>query len=221
MNKQNSFNYIWPTLFGSFYNSEHQKIKYELINFFEKYKIENPSGRKAGENLKLYESKYDLHRQNNEIIQNVFKNFIVKSFFETAKEANKNYLGQFSNSQLAVNITDAWFIHYEKGGFVAPHAHGDCSWCCVYYVQLGENASRKNGGTYFQKPYPARSTFDFGAFYNKETSVDMYPEEGKMLVWPSYLMHGSYPYDGKNDRIIISANARISVMQDGKAVRSI
>ena len=83
MNKQNSFNYIWPTLFGSFYNSEHQNIKYELINFFEKYKIENPSGRKAGENLKLYESKYDLHRQNNEIIQNFFKNFIVKSFFET------------------------------------------------------------------------------------------------------------------------------------------
>ena len=49
----------------------------------------------------------------------------------------------------------------------------------------------------------------------------MYPEEGKMLVWPSYLMHGSYPYDGKNDRIIISANARVSVMQDGKAIRSI
>ena len=221
MSKQNNFNYIWPTLFGSFYNSEHQNIKHKLINFFEKYKKENPSGRKAGENLRLYESNYNLHRQNNEIIQNVFKNFIVKSFFETAKEANKNYLGQFNNSQLAVNITDAWFIHYEKGGFVAPHAHGDCSWCCVYYVQLGKNASRKNGGTYFQKPYPARSTFDFGAFYNKETSVDMYPEEGKMLVWPSYLMHGSYPYDGKNDRIIISANARVSVMQDGKAIRSI
>ena len=50
---------------------------------------------------------------------------------------------QFSNSQLGVNITDAWFIHYEKGGFVAPHAHGDCSWCCVYYIQLGEDASKK------------------------------------------------------------------------------
>ena len=169
MTKQNSFNYIWPTLFGSFYNPEHQKIKNQLIDFFEKYKKDNPVGRKSGENLRLYESKYDLHRQNNDTIQNVFKNFIVKSFFETAKEANKNYLDQFSNSQLGVNITDAWFIHYEKGGFVAPHAHGDCSWCCVYYIQLGEDASKKNGGTYFQKPYPARSTFDFGAFYNRET----------------------------------------------------
>ena len=120
-----------------------------------------------------------------------------------------------------MTITDAWFIHYEKGGFVAPHAHGDCSWCCVYYVQLGDDASKKNGGTYFQKPYPARSTFDFGAFYNRETSIDMFPEEGKMLVWPSHLMHGSYPYEGKNDRIIISANAKISVIQNGKSIRSV
>ena len=88
-------------------------------------------------------------------------------------------------------------------------------------VQLGEDASKKNGGTYFQKPFPARSTFDFGAFYNRETSIDMFPEEGKMLVWPSHLMHGSYPYEGKNDRIIISANAKVSVIQDGKSIRSV
>ena len=37
---------------------------------------------------KLYESKYDLHRQNNDTIQNVFKNFIVKRIYE------------FSNSQV-------------------------------------------------------------------------------------------------------------------------
>ena len=35
MTKQNSFNYIWPTLFGSFYNPEHQKIKNQLISFFD------------------------------------------------------------------------------------------------------------------------------------------------------------------------------------------
>ena len=69
MTKQNSFNYIWPTLFGSFYNPEHQKIKNQLIGFFEKYKKDNPVGRKSGENLRLYESKYDLHRQNNATIQ--------------------------------------------------------------------------------------------------------------------------------------------------------
>ena len=32
MNKQNSFNYIWPTLFGSFFNPEHKKIKEQLDN---------------------------------------------------------------------------------------------------------------------------------------------------------------------------------------------
>ena len=116
MNNNNSFNYFWPTLFGNFYNPEHSNVKKDLIDFFIKYKKNNPEGRKSGENLRLYESKYDLHRQNNEVVQNVFKNFIVKSFFETAKEANKNYLEKFNNTQLGVTITDAWFIHYEKGG---------------------------------------------------------------------------------------------------------
>ena len=47
MNKQNSFNYIWPTLFGSFFNPEHKKIKEQLITYFEEYKKNNPMGRKS------------------------------------------------------------------------------------------------------------------------------------------------------------------------------
>ena len=32
MNKQNSFNYIWPTLFGSFFNPEHKKIMNKWVS---------------------------------------------------------------------------------------------------------------------------------------------------------------------------------------------
>ena len=216
MAEQNNFKYLQPTLFGSFYNPDHSSIKEKLISYFEEYKKNNPNGRRSGENYKLYESNYNLHLQKNETIDNLFKNFVAKSFLETAKEANKDYLDLVGDSKLAVTFTDAWFIHYEKGGFVIPHAHGQCSWCCVYYVQIGKDATKTNGGTYFQKPTPARGILDFGSYYNKFLNVEADPGEGKMYIWPSHIMHGSYPYEGSEDRIIISANVKVSIIKDGK-----
>ena len=214
------FTYLWPTLFGSFYNPNHFEIKDELIKYIEEYKKNNPAGRKSGENFKLYESNYDLHLQKNEALSKLFKNFMVKSFFETAKEANKEYLNLAEKSELAVTFTDSWFIHYEKGGFVVPHSHGQCSWCCVYYLQIGKGSSKINGGTYFQKPTQSRGTSDFGSYYNKFLHTNFEPVEGKMYIWPNHIMHGSYPYDGDEDRIIISANAQISIMKDGKLLKT-
>ena len=42
------------------------------------------------------------------------------------------------------------------------------------------------------------------------------PEEGKMLIWPNHLMHGSYPYTGDKNRIIVSANATINLEKNNK-----
>ena len=41
-----------------------------------------------------------------------------------------------------------------------------------------------------------------------------------MLIWPSYVVHGSYPYKGDQDRIIISANANVSVLENGKPINT-
>ena len=50
-----------------------------------------------------------------------------------------------------VNINESWFIRYNKGGIVYPHHHDGFSWSCVYYVQVGADASIKNGSTYFKR----------------------------------------------------------------------
>ena len=115
---------------------------------------------------------------------------------------------------------DSWFINYQKGGNVLPHAHGNCSWCCVYYVQLGQDANSTNGATYFQIPTPLRTQTDFGSLYNKSLILSAKPQEGKLVVWPNYLMHGSYPYTGEKNRIIVSANALVSLTKDNKPIIS-
>ena len=42
-----------------------------------------------------------------------------------------------------------------------------------------------------------------------------------MIIWPSYVMHGSYPYEGAEDRIIVSANAQVSVIENGKPIKTL
>ena len=217
MNKENKIHKVWPTFFGEFYNPNHNEIKNDLIIFFKDYMKNKTSRKSLGENYKLFESEYDLHNYKNPTFIKLLEEFIMKGFLTMAKVANKNEVSKLDKkTKFKVTIKDSWFIHYEKGGFVMPHFHGYCSWCCVYYVQLGKDANSTNGATFFQKPTPPRATPDFGSEYNKDLFTSFEPEEGKMIIWPYHLMHGSYPYTGDKNRIIISANATIDLEENNK-----
>ena len=109
--------------------------------------------------------------------------------------------------ELNVKLIESWFIRYNQGGMVYPHNHGNFSWSCVYYVQTGKEAKKMNGSTYFLKPYHPQHPFDFGSNYMQKGQVTMEAEEGKLLVFPGHLFHGSHPFYGEDDRIIISANS--------------
>lgn len=200
---------LWPTPVGVFYNSHHNKIKKELINFFEKYKANNPNSRKAYENMKLYESAYNIHTLNNSSY-NELMYFIANCFGKIAKAANKNH-HDAKNSNYNVNIKESWFIIYESSGFVAPHIHGNCSWSCVYYIQCDAKSGYRNGGTYLQKPSINRLKHDSGSKYLEFGTHNFEPLEGKLVVWPSHIVHGSFPYVGKKKRIIVSANGTIQI----------
>ena len=214
---------VWPLIVGEFFNHEHTLIKDELINFFKEYEKKLPEGNEQLQdknyvgNYNLYQSKYNLlaENENNKILKGVFK-FIAKSILTMSKKANKEELENLKNSnpKFNVNINESWFIRYNKGGFILPHAHGNCSWCCVYYVQIGKDTSKLNGSTYFLRPYLTNSLKEeFGGKYLKKEATVFNAEEGKLLVWPNFLQHGSHPYQGNEDRIIISANSTIDLLQ--------
>ena len=218
MSKFHHISSLWPTLIGEFYNAEHKDIKNNLIDYFNDYMKNNPSN-KSGENYKLFESQYNLHLKTNKDFMKLIK-FISDSFLAMSNEANREEIKKLNNPTFQVSILDSWFINYQKGGYVLPHAHGNCSWCCVYYVQLGEDANSTNGSTYFQRPTPFRTQNDFGSLYNKSLILSTKPQEGKLVIWPNYLMHGSYPYAGEKNRIIVSANALVSLTKDNQPIIS-
>ena len=47
--------------------------------------------------------------------------------------------------------------------------------------------------------------------FAQDTSLVALASDGKLVVWPSYLYHGSHPYSGEENRIIVSANATVSI----------
>lgn len=51
---------------------------------------------------------------------------------------------------------------------------------------------------------------DMGNAYLQRNSIDIQPEPGMLVIFPSYLAHKAMPYEGGNDRIIISFNAQIN-----------
>ena len=162
MQQKNQILKYWPTFVGEFYNPDHEQSKKKLLVYFEDYKKKQPSSRKSNENFNLYESRYDLHKDNNEDLQKVF-HFISKGVFSVFQQASKGYIVERGiGKKYRVIIKDCWFITYENGGFVAPHTHDNCSWSCVYYVQSGKDSNKKNGATYLQSPH-GRLKSDIGA----------------------------------------------------------
>ena len=209
---------LWPLTIGDFHNYDHPLIKDELLNFFKSYEKKLPEGNSQLReddyvgNHNLYQSNYDLHNENSEVLKKLF-HFIAESVLTVSKKANQKSIDKLNkeSQKFKVNVNESWFIRYKEGGIVYPHFHDGHSWSCVYYIQIGEDASKKNGSTYFMRPYNSTSKNDFGSKYLREDTQIFTAKEGKLLVWPSFLYHGSQPYTGEKDRIIISANLTIDL----------
>ena len=216
----NKIHNMWAIPIGEFYNPEHKEIKNDLINFFKEYENSFPEGnldrasKGSIENHNLYESKYNLHQQKNPAFEKLLR-FVSQGFITMSNNSNKKIIeGMKEKPKFNVEITESWFIKYNKGGSVFPHNHGG-SWSCVYYVQIGEDSSTKNGSTYFLRPYTPGGKIDFGSqTYSSELTAIMSGQEGKLIVWPSFLYHGSHPYSGEKNRIIVSANSKINLISN-------
>ena len=211
----------WPTPIGVFDNKEHKLIKPDLIKFFEDYKSKNLSSRKATENLKLYESNYDIQKLGNPFFTKLMK-FFANSIAKITTSANQEIINKIksetnNNKPLDYNIIieEAWFIIYEKGGFVRPHIHGS-TWSLVYYVQIPESKNQdvNEGDTYFLSPIVPRHRNDFASEYNKFQILDIKAKEGNLVIWPSHLVHGSMPININKKRIIVSANASVNLKKE-------
>lgn len=195
----------------------HEKVNPELIRIFRKYQQDHP-GRPGGAYTSPDNFSEDL--QHPELDQ--LKQFIMDGIYEIALELNRKYWEQFKVQSIDVNVTGMWFQISNNYAFHETHVHGNCSWSGVYYVQAGSssrNAKDKlpngmpNGVTRFYGPdmeHGAAGHGDIGNYYLQDSSWTSYPEDGRLMVFPSHLKHMVFPYNGEEDRIIVSFHAQIN-----------
>jgi uncharacterized protein (TIGR02466 family) len=206
---------LWPTpiLVKTF--PDHRTVNPELAELFYKHR---ESFGDASKNV--YSSQDDLlQRYDHPALKQLFA-FISNSVFEVASAMNKPLWQQTKVSNLQMHVVGAWFQIQNRFGFHDIHNHGNCSWSGVYYVQIDDVAKReahetlgpRNGITRFyshQLSLLGGAHIDMGNAYLQQSTFDITPEEGGLIVFPSWLNHKAMPYDGEKDRIIISFNAQV------------
>lgn len=162
----------------------------------------------------LYESDFDLLRQPHEKLTKLV-GFIEASLAAAVSVANGQ---EVPPQDLATTIVESWYHISNAGGFHDAHHHHACSWCGIFYLQIGDSGrpaagGAPNGGSRFYSPLVRGGQYrDYGTKYLTET-IDAPLEDGLLLLFPSYLLHAGLPYRGARDRILIAFNAQVHVRE--------
>jgi hypothetical protein len=212
------FHELWPTPIGLHRYAGAANLNPMLVRLFGEGRAAQQ--RQRGEEPGLFFASDDdlLHRVKLDEWQD-FVGFIVSSLGDTAKQANRDaWAGQ--TFDLRVGIEGMWFQCSRGGAFHDVHTHGNCSWSGVYIVQIDEPERRvthpvygsANGVTRLYGP-PLTTLggafIDVGNAYLLPPHHDIVPVPGQLLLFPSWLLHQAMPYDGEQERVIISFNASI------------
>lgn len=205
---------LWPTTLLVKRYAHYQKVNPPLLELFYQHREReqrNPQQAYASADDLL--SKYPLHQELNDLAE-----FISQGIVEVAKEANQ---GLWRNDEkVRVTMTGLWFQISNNNSFHEMHVHGNCSWSGVYYVNAADcstspeshRGKQPNGVTRFYGPHTehmAGGFGDYGNCYLHQNSWDSYPENGKLCIFPAHLKHMPFPYNGEEDRVIVSFHAQV------------
>ena len=210
---------FWATQFYHRLWKDHPAESPALIAYLHELKAKETAvitGGPAGINRRssqgLFESHLDLKAPEPPGLPKL-ADFIYQSLQMVAAHVNGS---RVDPRQLKVKIVNSRFHMSNDGGFHDAHHLPNCSWCGIYYLQLGEAGQRHgegapNGGSRFYSPLGGGQYRDYGNQYLDMLCVDPPIRDGMLLLFPSYLWHSALPYRGQLDRIAITFNAQITL----------
>ena len=115
-----------------------------------------------------------------------WNNFLFKHMMNPLKK----FMLEFSIPDL--QFREVWTQRTNKLQMHHPHTHGDVGWSFVWYIDVDPTVHK---ATVFYSPNPS-----------EEDIFEPKIEKGKLMIWPSYLLHYQPPSNSDVDRYIISGN---------------
>ena len=205
---------LWTTPILTARNPDHARIKPALVEHC--YAMEKraatpiESGITPQIKSNLYESRFDFFRSAQSPEVQALKQFCVNvlshSVMRLFQQANP---GRPAPQQIGVDLFESWVHITRDRGYHDVHYHPNCSWCGIYYLEVGDcTLEPPNGVNRFFPPFHTGYE-DFGSMAIGANAFGPAPEEGKLVLFPSYVEHSATPYHGQRDRIVISFNSRV------------
>jgi uncharacterized protein (TIGR02466 family) len=160
----------------------------------------------------LFESKFDLFDTQHPGMKKLIA-FIGNALCHAVSQVHQ---GRVLPNQIRAAAVESWCHITNDGGFHDSHQHHQCSWCGIFYLQSGDveppaaDSGARNGVNRFYSPIGIGGAYqDDGNAYLRNSNFDVTPEDGLLVLFPSYLLHSALPYSGKQDRVCIAFNSQI------------
>ena len=211
-----------------FENPDHSLIKQDLIDFIYKdwegeqnrvhkydantyVAVDKPTGKVVHPVVKnnVKESNFDFFGRNHDvpIIKTLF-DFIHKCMYNVQRSLNS----EFCDNHHFLTKYAAWYHITNNYGYHDFHIHGGT--LSAFYVIRGDpNAQKTNNGLFlfrdFNEPEEVDDPF---CNYKSVNWIRMhipFQSDGSLCIFPGWINHSAKPYNGEQDRIVMSINTHI------------
>ena len=145
---------------------------------------------------------YDAHGDSSFANHNLVRNPRFTMLHSVATDGVKEYLAGGAE-EIPFTITNSWVSIYASGHWVPEHTHPLSHLSLVYYAA----APKRCGDIVFKNPAAPMFSGLYGGACNLFTQIyRIEPKEGMLIVFPSFIPHGTRPNESAQDRVIFSAN---------------
>ena len=152
----------------------------------------------------LIESKFDFFRDETPIVRKTAQ-WITNVLTDTVNTI------QMEKINYDITYNESWYHITKTNRMHEPHIHPSCSWCGIYYIQSGDGDS---GHTVFENPVKSTYIDRGNLFLDHMHTLRIKPQDGLLVIFPSYLSHYQALYKGTEDRIVVAFNASIDKREE-------
>lgn len=177
--------------------NNYKELNSQLENYIYDLKKKDPQGQKRS-NAGGWHSPF-FNMKESEIIKK-----FISSFNDSLSEIMTEHMGWKINKE-KIMILDMWSVVNTKNTFNVQHAHPNSLLSAAYYVKAKKNSGQIN----FYDPKDMKVMYHPPIHNYNEISAEIIkvePEEGKLILFPSYLNHSVGENLSDEDRIVISFN---------------
>jgi uncharacterized protein (TIGR02466 family) len=181
---------IWTSKIDNYEN-----INEEMVHYITDLQNKDPQGIIKSNSKGWHSRDFNLKEE----IPAKFISSISKNINTALNDMNWDLTSQF------VKITNMWSIINKGGAWNQKHHHSNSDISAAYYV----NAHDDCGDIVFYDPRPARVyKYPIAKSPNKlnATINSVKPENGLLVLFPSYLEHSVNPNNSNKKRVVISFN---------------